>query len=173
MQANQTTDIEKILPIFEKFSGVKRRFELLSSLNNIFVFDDFAHHPTAISATIAAFRSYMKETNRQGRLIICFDPKNATMRRNILQHELSQSLQAADLVLLGEVPKDLRLNESDILNPMAVIEKLQSRGEYFSSNSLLLEKLKSLALPEDVVVFMSSGAFDKLPQRFVEFLHKQ
>ena len=77
--------LNKICKSMQSFKGVKRRFELLKEKNNISVFDDFAHHPTAIVTTLEAFRSYMKSVGKKGKLIACFDPRNATMRRRVLK----------------------------------------------------------------------------------------
>uniref|UniRef100_UPI0037C52868 Mur ligase family protein n=1 Tax=Silvanigrella sp. TaxID=2024976 RepID=UPI0037C52868 len=92
--------LSKLCKSMESFKGVKRRFELLKEKNNISVFDDFAHHPTAIVTTLEAFRSYMKSVGKKGKLIACFDPRNATMRRRVLQDQLSKSFFHADKVLL-------------------------------------------------------------------------
>ncbi len=167
---NEYEFLSKAIPAFEDFRGVKRRFELLEEKNNISVFDDFAHHPTAIATTIQAFKEYIVSAGKSGKLIICFDPRNATMRRNILQHDLIQSFAHADKLYLGKVPQDLRMNPNDILDGNAVADACLGKGKYFDDNEKLLQSLKDNILPGDTVVFMSSGSFDGIPHKFADII---
>lgn len=148
------------------FLGVRRRFEFIGLEKDIAVFDDFAHHPTAIEATLDAFRTYIKETNRTGKLIVCFDPRNATMRRRILQNDLIRSLQCADEIYLGKVPIDKRIDSENVLDGNAVAKACGPKATYFSDNEKMCDFLSERARPGDTIVFMSSGAFDNLPRKF-------
>lgn len=161
------TQLASILP---RFKGVKRRFELLAEKNNVAVFDDFAHHPTAITTTLHAFRDYMNSVKKKGKLIVCFDPKNATMRRNVLQAELAQSLSPADRIYLGKVPVDQRMSADEILNGPKVVQIHGDKGRYFDDNEALFQTLKQDVESGDIVVFMSSGSFDGIPHRFAEVI---
>lgn len=160
----------QLASILPRFRGVKRRFELLAEKNNIAVFDDFAHHPTAIATTLHAFRDYMKSSSKKGNLIVCFDPKNATMRRNILQTELAQSLSPADRIYLGKIPVDQRMAADEVLNGPKVVQMHGEKGRYFDDNQVLLQTLKQEVKSGDIVVFMSSGSFDGIPHRFAEVI---
>nr|BFD33003.1 hypothetical protein GTC16762_26210 [Pigmentibacter ruber] len=164
------TYLAKIAKAMTSFKGVKRRFELLREKNNITVFDDFAHHPTAIVTTLEAFRSYMKSVGKKGRLIACFDPRNATMRRRVLQEQLAKSFYHADEILLGKVPQDLRMNKEEVLDGPAVAEACGRNAKYFDDNEKLLLSLKQEVRPGDTIVFMSSGSFDGIPARFAKEL---
>ena len=161
---------KEILSAFQNFLGIKRRFELLAFKNEIAVFDDFAHHPTAIQKTLQGFRDYLKSSHRSGRLVVCFDPKNATMRRNILQNELSLSFSLADVVYLGKIPQDLRIKSEDVLNPKFLLERLGEKAKYFDDNQVLLEFLKKNVKQNDTVVFMSSGSFDGISHLFAKYI---
>ncbi|MFZ9519340.1 MAG: Mur ligase family protein [Silvanigrellaceae bacterium] len=154
------------------FLGVKRRFELIGQARDIAVFDDFAHHPTAIATTLDAFRSYVTSSQRKGRLIACFDPRNATMRRSVLQEQLAQSFSSADMVMLGKVPVDLRLKDGEALDGPRVASSIGSKASYFSDNEVLLNTLVEISRPGDTIVFMSSGAFDGLPRKLYSALEK-
>ncbi|WGL59069.1 Mur ligase family protein [Pigmentibacter sp. JX0631] len=164
------TYLAKITKAMTSFKGVKRRFELLREKNNITVFDDFAHHPTAIVTTLEAFRSYMKSVGKKGRLIACFDPRNATMRRRVLQDQLAKSFFHADEILLGKVPQDLRMNKEEVLDGPAVALACGENAKYFDDNEKLLVSLKQQVRPGDTIVFMSSGSFDGIPARFAKEL---
>jgi len=163
--APSAIEIEKWAKSAGTFLGVRRRFELVGQSKDIAIFDDFAHHPTAISTTLDAFQSYVKSARRGGRLIACFDPRNATMRRSVLQEQLAGSFAAADLVLLGKVPVDLRLKEDESLNGPKVASLIGTKATYYNDNEVLLSTLVALAKPGDTIVFMSSGAFDGLPRK--------
>ncbi|APJ03062.1 Mur ligase family protein [Silvanigrella aquatica] len=162
--------LNKLSKAMSSFKGVKRRFELLREKNNISVFDDFAHHPTAIVTTLEAFRSYMKSVGKKGKLIACFDPRNATMRRRVLQDQLSKSFFHADEILLGKVPQDLRMGKDEVLDGISVAKACGNHARYFDDNEKLLEALKQDVAPGDTIVFMSSGSFDGIPYRFAKTL---
>jgi UDP-N-acetylmuramate: L-alanyl-gamma-D-glutamyl-meso-diaminopimelate ligase len=169
-QTSELNFLEKAMKAMKDFKGVKRRFELLEEKNNIAVFDDFAHHPTAIEKTIQAFKDYIKSTQKTGKLIICFDPRNATMRRNILQKELINSFAYADKLYLGKIPQDLRMKSEDVLNGPAVAEACGPKARYFDNNENLLTTLKNEVRSGDTVVFMSSGSFDGIPHKFASII---
>jgi UDP-N-acetylmuramate: L-alanyl-gamma-D-glutamyl-meso-diaminopimelate ligase len=165
--------IERWLTALGGFLGVKRRFEMLHCKQDIAVFDDFAHHPTAIKETLSAFRDYHTATDRSGKLRVCFDPRNATMRRNVLQADLTDSLKVADHVYIGKVAQDLRIPENERMNNHQIANTLRAQGkaaESFDANDSLLNTLLREVAPGDTLVFMSSGAFDHLPYSLVEKL---
>lgn len=177
LHANQFLENQEEYSFLEKathsmldFKGVKRRFELLEEKNDISVFDDFAHHPTAITTTVQAFRDYINSAGKSGKLIICFDPRNATMRRSILQEDLIKSFSKVDKLYLGKVPQDLRMDPNEVLNGEAVVKACGEKGKYFDDNEHLLQSLKENILPGDTVVFMSSGSFDGLPYKFADII---
>jgi len=157
----------------QNFKGIKRRFELLCHYNDVLVFEDFAHHPTAIRTTLEAFRDYISLTKRKGRLIVCFDPHNATLRRKIFEKDLAKSFSVADLLLFGKIPKDLRVNQSDILDESHIIDMCDINAYYFSENDKLLDYLQNTVKKYDTIVFMSSGSFDGIIQKFVQFIQER
>lgn len=155
------------------FLGVRRRFELLFQDPSISVFDDFAHHPTAVAGTLKAFRDYHDLTAKSGQLKVCFDPRNATMRRSVLQTELAKALQTADRVYIGRVAKDLRIPEEQRMNTKALANSIGPVATHFESNDDLLKTALAEIAPGDTLVFMSSGSFDRIPQLFVEAYQSQ
>ncbi len=150
------------------FEGVKRRFEFVGVGGDVAVFDDFAHHPTAIHTTLEAFRSYMAAAGRKGRLLACFDPRNATMRRRVLQDDVARSFALADKVFLGKVPQDLRIAEDERLDGPGLAQTIGAKAVYFDDNELLYKGVAAEIRPGDTLVFMGpSGAFSGFPQRLV------
>ncbi len=151
------------------FEGVKRRFEFVGQSGDVAVFDDFAHHPTAIHTTLEAFRSYMEASGRKGRLLACFDPRNATMRRRVLQDDVARSFQLADKVFLGKVPQDLRIAQEERLDGPGLAQTIGSKASYFDDNELLYKHVAAEIKPGDTLVFMGpSGSFSGFPQRVVK-----
>lgn len=87
------------------------------------------------------------------------------MRRSVLQEQLAQSFKDADVVLLGQVPVDMRLQANEVLDGKKVAELIGTKAQYFAENEKLLEHLKQTAQAGDTIVFMSSGSFDGLPRK--------
>ena len=106
------------------FKSVKRRLEVKAEINGITIIDDFAHHPTAIAETLKALR-----TRYNGRrLWAVLEPRSNTLRRNVFQRELVQSLRLADRVVLAGIFKSEAIPERERLEPADVIAELQQQG---------------------------------------------
>ncbi|HSD09619.1 MAG TPA: UDP-N-acetylmuramate--L-alanine ligase [Candidatus Binatia bacterium] len=157
-----------IRPGFESFHGVRRRQEVLRE-EPITVIDDFAHHPTAIAATLEAVRRRYPGRRLWG----VFEPRSNTSRRRRFQREFAEALRGADAAVVASVffKETDPLPEADRLSVQQVIEDLRAAGreaETFPDNDEILEHLNRSVRPGDVVVFMSNGAFGGLPRRFAE-----
>ncbi len=135
----------------ERFSGVARRQTLLADVNNIRVYDDFAHHPTAIRETILA----LKPAN--GRLLVALELRSNSMRAGAHAAALPAALEDADQVHLHN-PIDLEFNAPETL--AAVGDRLHCHTDTASLQQAVIEQ----AAPGDVIVLMSNGAFGGLPQ---------
>ncbi len=151
------------------FTGVKRRLDRLSSSAGVEVFEDFAHHPTAVKAVIESLRTlYPKK-----RLIVAFEPKNATSRRNIFVKEFAASLGLADRVLIGPCAIDQRIPNEQRMNTDDMVRLIGERAQAFADNEALLESLVTQAKPNDTIVFMSSGSFSGIQYRIGERLARR
>jgi UDP-N-acetylmuramate: L-alanyl-gamma-D-glutamyl-meso-diaminopimelate ligase len=150
------------------FGGVKRRQEIVGEARGIVVIDDFAHHPTAIGVTLEA----IAERYAGHRLVAAFEPRSNTARRGVFQDGFAGAFDCAARVYLGAVyfkendpiPADSRL-DTDLL-----ARAISARGPIaaaFPSTDAILEGIIADARPGDVVVCMSNGPFDGLPQRLV------
>ena len=155
-----------IPPGLRSFRGVRRRQEVIAA-EPIIVIDDFAHHPTAIAATLEAVRR--RHSSRK--IWAVFEPRSNTSRRRIFQHEFAQALRHADAVVIAPVffkETDL-LPETDRLSVSEIVEALRAGGvaaDTFAHDEAILAHLRREVLAGDVVVFMSNGAFGGLPHRF-------
>ena len=140
------------------FAGIKRRLELLGTPQNIAVFDDFAHHPTAIAATLCAMRA--EQSN--GKLIALVEPRSNTMRLGQHRTELGAAARGADHVIWFE-PPGLDWDLSDALDAY-------EHQEVVSDIDTLLNRALALAHPGDKIVIMSNGGFQGLHSRLIAAL---
>jgi UDP-N-acetylmuramate: L-alanyl-gamma-D-glutamyl-meso-diaminopimelate ligase len=148
------------------FKSVARRLDHLGTANDIDVFEDFAHHPTAVGLVIEGFRAVYP--NR--RLLVAFEPKNATSRRNIFQKDYVKKLGLADRVYLGALPDDKRIAETDRMDTHELAQEIGDKALAFGTNDDLLARLSRDAKPGDAVIFMSSGSFSGIQHKLLKNL---
>ncbi|OOG40385.1 UDP-N-acetylmuramate:L-alanyl-gamma-D-glutamyl-meso-diaminopimelate ligase [Rhodanobacter sp. C05] len=148
-----------LLPAFAMFESVKRRMELVGEVNGVRVYDDFAHHPTAIATTLAGLRAKVGTA----RILVALEPRSNSMRQGAHAEALAPSLADADAVVFlhrPELPWDAG----------HVTAALDGRGGTAPSVDALIEALRAQVRPGDQVIFMSNGGFEAAPRRFVERL---
>ena len=155
-------DVRTALPLLATFSGAKRRLELLADENGIHVYDDFAHHPTAIATTLAGLRA----RHPGGRLIAVVEPRSNSMRLGAHSEHLAPSLTDADAVVFLARP-ELPWSAHN------VIAALRGEGHAEATVDAVLARVMRLAQAGDTVVFMSNGGFESAPRRFVAQLTAQ
>jgi UDP-N-acetylmuramate: L-alanyl-gamma-D-glutamyl-meso-diaminopimelate ligase len=148
---------------FTTFKNVKRRLEFKGEYAGVKVYDDFAHHPTAIRETLKAFRmKYPKE-----RIIAIFEPRSNTTRRNIFQEELAECFADADVVFLSQIARLHLLAESERLNPEKVMTDIRRQGKeafYLPDAEAISSKVAEITKKGDVVIVMSNGSFGGIHQ---------
>jgi UDP-N-acetylmuramate: L-alanyl-gamma-D-glutamyl-meso-diaminopimelate ligase len=151
------------------FPGVRRRLELRAETAGVRVYDDFAHHPTAVRGTLRALRRH--DAGR--RLVAVLEPRSNTLRRRIMQERLTEALEGADEVLLAAVHRAHLLSEEERLDTAAVAEALERAGteaRALPGAGEILAHLRESLREGDTVVVMSNGGFDGLVPRLVESL---
>ena len=167
LAAGQGVSAATITEALATFRSVKRRLEVRAKVGGVTIIDDFAHHPTAIRETLRALRSAY--TGR--RLWAVLEPRSNTLRRNVFQTALVESLALADRVVLAAVFKSESIPLAERLNPEDVAAGLNARGVHAAVYAGADEIVAAIA-PElragDVVAVLSNGGFgaiyDKLPQ---------
>lgn len=142
-----------------QFQSVKRRMEIRGQVNGVTVYDDFAHHPTAIRTTIEGLRARIGSQ----RLIAVLDIRSNTMRMGTHQSELAHSLEKATQVFLHQ-PGEVNWSVSSALGTLG------DRALVFQDTSRLLEALLKIAKPGDHILVMSNGGFDNLHERLLKAL---
>ena len=152
-------DIAAILPALADFRSVKRRLEVIGERDGIVVYDDFAHHPTAIATTLAGLRAKVGKA----RIVVAMEPRSNSMRLGAHADALAPSLDGADAVVFlarPGLPWDAN----------KVVSALKGEGHVVSDADALIAKLRTIARAGDHVVFMSNGGFDGAPRKFLAAL---
>jgi UDP-N-acetylmuramate: L-alanyl-gamma-D-glutamyl-meso-diaminopimelate ligase len=158
--------ISEIQAAVLSFQNVKRRLDCLGEVHDIIVMEDFAHHPTAVKLLIQS----LKKNFPSRRLLVAFEPRNATSRRNTFEKQYGEVLSLADVSLIGACPEDKRIPEHERMNTSNIAASIGSSAQAFSTNDSLHDWLLNNLLPQDVVVFMSSGSFNGIQHRLVQSL---
>ena len=152
-------DPRALLPAFGTFQSVKRRMELVGDVDGVRVYDDFAHHPTAIATTLNGLRAKVGKA----RILVALEPRSNSMRLGAHAEALAPSLANADVVVFLHRP-ELPWDAS------RVTEALRGRASTAPTVDQMLASLKAQTRAGDHVIFMSNGGFENAPRRFVEAL---
>jgi UDP-N-acetylmuramate: L-alanyl-gamma-D-glutamyl-meso-diaminopimelate ligase len=104
------------------------------------------------------------------RVVVAFEPRSATQRRNVFQDGFAKALALADRVYIGECPLDKRISEENRMNTASMQAAIGTKAKAFPTNAALLEALSSELAPGDSVIFMSSGSFSGAQYKLAEAL---
>ncbi|HVL65654.1 MAG TPA: UDP-N-acetylmuramate:L-alanyl-gamma-D-glutamyl-meso-diaminopimelate ligase [Vicinamibacterales bacterium] len=151
-----------------RFKGVRRRMQHRGTAAGVMVYDDFAHHPTAIQETLAGVRS----AHPTRRVWAIFEPRSATSCRRIFQGDFARALSGADRVVLPAVFRST-LPDDERLSAEAVVSDLKALGvdaRYIPETSEIVKAVAREARPGDLVIVMSNGGFDNIHQRLLDAL---
>jgi UDP-N-acetylmuramate: L-alanyl-gamma-D-glutamyl-meso-diaminopimelate ligase len=148
------------------FRSVKRRMDVKGEVRGVLVVDDFAHHPTAVRATIEAARARWPGR----RLWAILEPRSNSMRRKVFEQTLPVALALADRVVLAGVFRAQQLGDENRLEPEAVAESVRELGKsarVFPSADAIAEQVSMEAQSGDVLLVMSNGSFDGLCEKLL------
>jgi UDP-N-acetylmuramate: L-alanyl-gamma-D-glutamyl-meso-diaminopimelate ligase len=160
---------EKIAEALATFRSVKRRMDVKGEIGGVLVVDDFAHHPTAVKATIEAARGRWPGR----RLWAVLEPRSNSMRRKVFQDALPQALALGDRVILGGVFRAQQLGGDNRLDPETVAESVRALGRdalVLPGSDSIAEHLGTEAKAGDLVLIMSNGSFDGLCEKLLKRL---
>ena len=164
---------DSVIEALATFRSVKRRLEVRAELHGITLIDDFAHHPTAIRETLRALRT----SYRGRRLVAILEPRSNTLRRNVFEADLVDSLALADQVVLAGVFKSESIPVTERLIPENVAATLRARNipaTVHPDANAIVTALTPQLKPGDVVAILSNGGFgniyEKLPTAIAEQL---
>ena len=151
-----------------QFRGVRRRMQLRGTAGGVMVYDDFAHHPTAIEETLAGVRS----AHPARRIWAIFEPRSATSCRRIFQDDFVRALGKADRVVLPAVFRS-SLPEEQRLDAEQIVRELQGGGidaRYIPSTDAIVRDVSRESRSGDLVIVMSNGGFDNIHQKLLDAL---
>ncbi len=154
-------DVTRAVDSLSRFEGVKRRMERTATIGDIAIFDDFAHHPTAIRRTISA----MRKRGVGKRVLVAIEPRSNSMKLGVHNDALAESLDDADGVWMY-VPADMPGEFGKSLAPLG--ERLRMFADY----DRLVTDLSASVAPGDRIVFMSNGGFGNARQTLTAVLQR-
>jgi UDP-N-acetylmuramate: L-alanyl-gamma-D-glutamyl-meso-diaminopimelate ligase len=160
--------VRELIQGIAQFEGVRRRQDLVADVRSIRIYDDFAHHPTAVDETLRALRA----KHPSGRLIAVFEPRSATACRSIHQAAYETAFKSADWIILAplgrtNIPEGERL---DVQRLASVIAQSGKRAEAAASVDAIVESLARDAKPGDTIALLSNGAFGGIGKKLIEAL---
>ncbi|MBT6356343.1 MAG: UDP-N-acetylmuramate:L-alanyl-gamma-D-glutamyl-meso-diaminopimelate ligase [Nitrosomonadales bacterium] len=151
----------KSIKALTTFKGVKRRLEKIGEFkDNIKIYDDFAHHPSAIKSTLDGMRQVLKE----GRIIVVFEPRSNTMKLGEMKKELQDSLSSADIVYCYASNLDWDPNE---------LFKNNQKIKVSDSTQWILSSIIKEKKPNDQIVFMSNGSFSGIQNKCLDLFKNE
>ena len=142
-----------------EFKNVKKRMELLQSIKGINIYDDFAHHPTAIKTTLEGLRNKINND----RIIAIIEPRSNTMKLGKMKNDLLQSLREADIIFCFS--KNLSWNPK-------ILFKNITHATVMEDIDMLANKIYDSCRARDSIIFMSNGGFSGLQNKVVQLLKK-
>ncbi|HEV2710820.1 MAG TPA: UDP-N-acetylmuramate:L-alanyl-gamma-D-glutamyl-meso-diaminopimelate ligase [Edaphobacter sp.] len=172
LAAGQGVPVEAIVEALATFRSVKRRLEVSAVVEGITIIDDFAHHPTAIRETLRALR----ESYPGRRLVAVLEPRSNTLRRNVFEAALVESLALADRVVLANVFKSENIPAGERLVPENVVARLNEAGTpaaVYADADAIVEALAPQLRTGDIVAILSNGGFGSIYQKLPRAIEEQ
>jgi len=153
------------------FAGVKRRQELKGEWRGILVIDDFAHHPTAVKATINA----VKETYPGRRIWALFEPRSNTSRRNVFEREFAQALTLADQIIVAGIHDPEKIPPGERLSVHRLADAVNALGSTERARVILATDdiaafVTRHAVARDIILVMSNGGFGGIHEKIAHAL---
>jgi UDP-N-acetylmuramate: L-alanyl-gamma-D-glutamyl-meso-diaminopimelate ligase len=151
------------------FHGIKRRLEVRGESGGVTVYDDFAHHPTAVAVTLAALRATMAG----GRLVAVFEPRSYTSRTRVFQDDFARAFTGADRVLIASAHLPGKVPEAERLSEQQLVAGINARGgsaEFVPTVDAIVRRLAATVQPGDRVAILSNGGFGGIHDKLLAAL---
>ncbi len=165
---NVGVEVKTACAALSAFAGIKRRMELIGDVNDILVFDDFAHHPTAITTTLDGAKKKLADR----RIWAIIEPRSNTMKMGIHQDSLAESAALADHTLWYE-PTGLEWGLKDVIDNAKAKNSNIVTQQVLSSTEAIIEHIMTHAQAGDAIVIMSNGGFEGIHQRLLTALRNK
>jgi len=161
-------DMATIAQGLSSFTGVRRRMSLVGEVDGVRIFDDFAHHPTAIQSVVSAAKAAMPQP--EGRLWVVLEPRSNTMRSQVHQQRLSGCFDDADAVLMIAPMKKGHESDEDVLDVAQLCQSMGMKASVMPSVEDIVAHLQCHVHSGDDVLILSNGAFEGIHQRLYQAL---
>jgi len=158
--------VDVVKQAFESFRGIRRRMTLVGETGGVKVFDDFAHHPTAIKGMVSAARASIKGA---GRLWVVVEPRSNTMRTRIHQERLPTCFDGADFVIFVP-PAPRGMAPDELLDADAVCRDIGAHAQVLPDVTSIVDFVAAHARAGDHVLILSNGGFDGIHQKLLQRL---
>jgi UDP-N-acetylmuramate: L-alanyl-gamma-D-glutamyl-meso-diaminopimelate ligase len=160
------------------FSGVRRRLELRGEVAGVRVFDDFAHHPTAVRETLTAMRAQAATVpgEASGRLVAVFEPRSFTSRTSRFERAFSEAFALADRVFVAGAHLKSKVPVGEQLSEDALVAGVNAAGgsaEFIREVPEIVRRIVEVVRPGDRVVVLSNGGFGGIHSRLLDALAEQ
>ena len=160
--------VKRIDQGLRSFAGIKRRLEVVGTADGVTIYDDFAHHPTAIAETLAGLRA----SHPGARIWAVFEPRSASSCRRVFQEDFAHAFASADEVVVAPVFRS-KLAESERLSVPQLVRDLNTRGQAAREADAIDDIIGAIVTehrPGDLVVIMSNGGFGGIHQKLLRAL---
>jgi UDP-N-acetylmuramate: L-alanyl-gamma-D-glutamyl-meso-diaminopimelate ligase len=160
---------DQIQAAFSEFLGIKRRLQLRADIHDILIFDDFAHHPTAIKETIDGLSARFPDR----RLFAVYEPRTSTAKRNIFFEDYLNAFNHAAFALFGPIHRPDKVKADTLLSLDELCNALTQRSKvarHFENVAQIVQFLKENLIKNDVVLIMSNGSFDNIHEKLITSL---
>jgi UDP-N-acetylmuramate: L-alanyl-gamma-D-glutamyl-meso-diaminopimelate ligase len=160
---------ERIGQALATFKGVRRRQEIRGHKNGVIVMDDFAHHPTAVKATLLAVKNHFLGS----RIVAVFEPRTQSSMRRVFQHDYAGAFDAADRVFIRKPSLLSKVPEGERFSSRQLVADLQQRGKdarHHDDTDAIIAELAVSSRANDVILIMSNGGFDNIHERLLACL---
>jgi UDP-N-acetylmuramate: L-alanyl-gamma-D-glutamyl-meso-diaminopimelate ligase len=162
--------LERLRDPLARFRGVRRRLEVRGSEGGVTVYDDFAHHPTAVRATLDALRGA-----GPGRLVAVFEPRSYTARTRVFQDEFARALATADEVVVAAAHLPEKIPEGERISETALVASIRVAGtaaEFVPAVEDIVSALMGRLQAGDRVAILSNGGFGGIHERLLAALRR-
>lgn len=164
--------LDKVTKGLKAFKGVERRLQKIGDYKQVSLYEDFAHHPTAVKFSLAA----LKEIFPNRRLIAIFEPRSFTSRLNVFQDDYSRSFDAADVAIISQPFNNSKIDESKRFLSKKLVKDLQNKGKisfYEKDSESIKKQCLSVLKDGDIILVMSNGSFSGLLSHLKNSLEKR
>ena len=158
---------DRIREALATFTGVRRRQEIRGQKNGVIVMDDFAHHPTAVKATLLAVKKHFYGA----RIVAVFEPRTHSSMRRVFQRDYAGAFDAADRVLIRKPSMLSKVPPSERFSSQQLVADLEQRGRaatHHDDTESIIADLAASSTDGDVILIMSNGGFDNIHERLLD-----